>query len=93
MFIRKNQKEIRAYLHSECFDNLEFARHVKEVSLKTKINEEIVRDVLEGYFARVSYAINTITKFHRKINIYGFLKLFVLERKRKYNILKQKNDE
>lgn len=84
-----NKTQIKDVLHNDAFDLEEFDRHVKEVAFKTKIDEEIVRSVIESYFTNIVLVINSVRKLKTKINVYGFLTLFVEKGKR----LKIKNYE
>lgn len=64
-------------LEKEVFSTEHFNEHVKEVSLKTKIDERIVKDVLKSYFTNIVFVMNRVLKIKTKINIYGFLDLII----------------
>lgn len=76
------KNEIPGFLEREVFNSNHFKEHVKEVSFKTEIDEEIVSDILKSYFTNITIVINTFRKIKTKINVYGFFSLIVKEGKR-----------
>lgn len=74
---RLSKQEIVQMLEKEVFSTNQFSEHVKEVSFKTKIDEEIVRDILKHYFTSISIVMNTVRKVKTKINVYGFFSFFI----------------
>lgn len=77
-----SDSEIKDFLEKEIFASNHFLSHVKEVSYKTNIDEEIVKDVLRSYFTNIHLVINTVRKIKTKINIYGYFSLFIHKGKR-----------
>lgn len=70
-FYNLKRNEIESLLEEEVFSTVSFNEHAKEVSLNTKIDEEIVKDILKSYFTNILVVINTVRKIKTKINIYG----------------------
>lgn len=70
-FKNLTRKEIAYLLESEVLNSPDFNEHVKEVSFKTKIDEEIIKDILKSYFTNILVVINTVRKVKTKINVYG----------------------
>lgn len=73
------KKDALALLEAEVFTDNHFLEHVKEVSFKTKIDEEIVKDVLRSYITNVFLVINTVRKIKTKINIYGYFSVVIFK--------------
>lgn len=67
----------RAYLDRQVFSTEEFEKHVDQVSLNLKVDQQIVRDVLISYFTNIFFVVNTVRKVRTKINLYGFASLQV----------------
>ena len=72
-----NKSQVIKMLEEDVFSKDDFIEHVKEVSLKTKIDERIVKDVLKSYFTNIVFVMNRVLKVKTKINIYGFLSLII----------------
>ena len=72
-----SEEQIKVLLDNEVFDTPSFKEHIKEVSYLTKIDEQIVQDVLLSYFKNIMKVLNTYQRITTKINIYGFLSLFI----------------
>jgi len=81
-FKNLNRKQIIALLEDEVLNCHAFKEHVTEVSFKTKIHEEIVKDILKSYFTNILVVINTVRKVKTKINVYGHFFLIIKEGKR-----------
>ena len=77
VFINLNKKQINTILKQDVFDKPHFKEHLKEVSLKTKIDEKIVEQVLKSYFTNILIVINTIRRIKTKINVYGFFSIYI----------------
>ncbi len=71
------KKDIKILLEEEVFSNQQFIDQVKQVSLKTKMDEKIVKEVLTSYFTNILIVINSIRKVVTKINVYGFFSLTI----------------
>ncbi len=71
------KKDIKILLEEEVFSNEQFIEQVKYVSLKTNIDEKIVKEVLTSYFTNILIVINSIRKVTTKINVYGFFSLII----------------
>lgn len=69
--------QIKKVLEEEVFSNPHFIDHVKQVSHNTKFDEEIVKEVLKNYITNVFTIMSTIQKIKTKINLYGFLTIFI----------------
>jgi len=76
-FINLNRKQIDTLLKQDVFDKPHFKEHLKEVSLKTKIDEKIVEQVLKSYFTNILIVINKIRRVKTKINVYGFFSIYI----------------
>lgn len=72
-----SRSEINTLLEQEIFNSNHFMEHIKEVSYRTKISEEIVSDVLRSYITNIFIVMNQIRKIKTKINVYGFFSLIV----------------
>lgn len=70
-FKNLTRKEISNLLESEVLNSPDFNEHITEVSFKTKIDKEIVKDILKSYFTNILVVINTVRKIKTKINVYG----------------------
>jgi len=70
-FKNLTRKEIVCLLENEVLNSPEFNEHITEVSFKTKIDKEIVKDILKSYFTNILVVINTVRKVKTKINVYG----------------------
>lgn len=81
-FKNLTKKDIDELLYSEVFGLPHFKEHVKEVSFKTKISEEIVEAVLVSYFTNIMRVLNTSRKVKTKINIFAFLSLVIAKGQR-----------
>lgn len=75
-FTKKKMSEV---LEKDVFQDYNFKRHVKEVSLKLSIPEDVVESVIKHYFTFISYEMIRIRNVKRRIVIYGFFYLDVLE--------------
>lgn len=75
-------EQIKDLLDNDVFNIVSFNKHIVEVSLKTKINEKIVEQVLKSYFTNILIVINTIRKIKTKINVYGFFSIIIEKGKR-----------
>lgn len=69
--------EIDKYLDADVFNQNKFKNHVTQVAQNLDIDEEIVLNVIKNYITNVAVVIGTIQKVKTKINIYGFLTLYV----------------
>lgn len=69
--------KIDMYLAENVFETNDFKKHVDQVAKNLKVDESIVRDVLESYFTSIMYIINTTRKIKTKINVYGFFSIVV----------------
>jgi hypothetical protein len=76
-FKNLNKKQINTLLEQDVFSKPHFRQHVIEVSLKTKIDEKIVEEVLKSYFTNILIVINTFRKIKTKINVYGFFSIHI----------------
>lgn len=72
-----SRKEISELLEEEVINNEHFNEHISEVSLKTKIDYEIVKQILISYFTNILVVINTARKIKTKINVYGAFFLII----------------
>jgi predicted nucleic acid-binding protein len=77
-----SRKQIEVMVQEEVLNSFRFKEHVKEVSFKTNIHEEIVRDILKGYFTNMLIVINTVQKIKTKINIIAFCSIIIEKGKR-----------
>lgn len=75
---RSTKKQLRANLEEDVFSNHLFKEHLKKVSLKTKMDEKIVEEVLRSYFTDILIVMNSVRNIKRKINIYGFLRAIII---------------
>lgn len=75
-------EQIKELLEKDVFSKVHFNKHIVEVSLKTKIDEKIVEQVLKSYFTNILIVINTVRKIKTKINVYGFFSIFIEKGKR-----------
>ncbi len=75
-------EQIKDLLEQDVFITAHFNKHIIEVSLKTKIDEKIVEQVLKSYFTNILIVINTVRKIKTKINVYGFFSIFIEKGKR-----------
>ena len=82
VFVNLNRKQIDILLEQDVFSKPHFIEHIKEVSLKTKIDEKIVEEVLKSYFTNILIVINKIRKIKTKINVYGFFSIHIEKGKR-----------
>lgn len=69
--------KIPEYLHTTVFNGDQFALHIQRAAFSLKIDEVIVRNVVESFFINVMVVINTTRKIKTKINVYGFFSLIV----------------
>ena len=76
------KQQIMKLLDEDVFITVHFNKHIVEVSLKTKIDEKIVEEVLKSYFTNILIVINTVRKIKTKINVYGFFSIFIEKGKR-----------
>ena len=86
-FLRNNVKnlskeQISVLIENEVLNSNHFKEHITEVSFKTKIHEDIIKDILKSYFTNILVVINTVRKIKTKINIYGFFYLLIEKGKR-----------
>ena len=70
-------QETLEYLDADVFSQSKFKHHVTQVAQNLELDEEIVRKVIKSYVTNVAIVIGSIQKVKTKINIYGFLTLFV----------------
>jgi hypothetical protein len=77
-----SRKQIEVLLQEEVLNSFRFKEHVKEVSFKTNIHEEIIIDILKSYFTTMLIVINTVQKIKTKINIIAFCSIIIERGKR-----------
>lgn len=69
--------KMREHLENTVFNTSDFNLHITRVACNLKLDESIVRDVVQSYFLHIAYTINTIRKIKTKINVYGYFSLWV----------------
>jgi hypothetical protein len=82
IFTPLSKTQIKSIIENEVLNSNHFHEHITEVSFKTKIHEDIIKDILISYFTNILVVINTIHRIKTKINIYGFLYLILRKGKR-----------
>lgn len=74
-----SKEEMDIVLNEHVFDDYNFKRHIQEVSIKLQIPEDVVESVIKHYLSFICYEMIKIRKIRRRIVIYGFFFLDILE--------------
>lgn len=74
-----SKEDIKKVLDEEVFSNLDFKRHIKEVSIKTEFSEDIVRIVLQQYITILAMQMTIVTRYRRKLMMFGFFMIDIMD--------------
>ena len=76
----------------DVFDDTDFIRQVEEVTLKLKLPKDVVESVIKSFIINIVIECCKVKKHLRRIKIYGYLHIDILELKyNPYSILNKKN--
>lgn len=70
-------EKLTEYLHKNVFSNTDFQSDVDKTAEALSIDRSVVEDVLKIYFSTISRLLNTAHRAQTKINIIGFLRIFI----------------
>ena len=76
---RLKKEECAALYKSQVQSLPLYQKHIKQVAKNLNIESYIIDDVISYYFIFIMTEINTVRRYIRKINIYAYLCIYVIQ--------------
>lgn len=81
------KQELLNVLEDEVFSDNDFKRHINETAIKENVSYDLAETVIKNYIISIGSEMIKIKKHRRRIVVFGFLNIDIIEPKfNKYSI-------